>query len=234
MGYEIVKIDEKTFRVEDNNTVRFFLLIGDREALLIDSGMEISNAKEIAKNLTSLPLKLLNTHADRDHLGSVNEFDTFYMHPLEEENFINNNTSCREYIKVEHGDIIDLGNRPLEIILISGHTPGSVAILDINNRVLFSGDSVQAGTIFMFGKQRNIDDYLNSLKKLTAYKDRFDTIYPSHGLFPVDPELIDKLYYAVIDILNGKYEPTKENVFGNTVNLFDVGIAKFLMEIENQ
>ena len=29
-------------------------------------------------------------------------------------------------------------------------TPGSIAILDINNRVLIAGDSVQDGNIFMF------------------------------------------------------------------------------------
>ena len=41
--------------------------------------MEVNNAKEIAEGLTDLPAKLLITHADRDHTGSNNEFDTFYM-----------------------------------------------------------------------------------------------------------------------------------------------------------
>ena len=43
-------------------------------------------------------------------------------------------------IPVKEGDIIDLGARPLEIIDNPGHTPGSIAILDINNRVLIGGD----------------------------------------------------------------------------------------------
>ena len=38
MSYEIIKINETTYRIEDNN-VRFFLLIGTKQALLIDSGL---------------------------------------------------------------------------------------------------------------------------------------------------------------------------------------------------
>ena len=41
--------------------------------------MEVHNAKEIAEGLTDLPVKLLITHADRDHTGSNGEFDTFYL-----------------------------------------------------------------------------------------------------------------------------------------------------------
>ena len=50
------------------------------------------------------------------------------------------------------GDIIDLGDRPLKIIDIPGHTPGSIAILDVKNRVLISGDSVDgnAATLYQF------------------------------------------------------------------------------------
>ena len=39
MAYEIIKIDENTWRIEDNKHVRFFLLTGTKEALLIDSGL---------------------------------------------------------------------------------------------------------------------------------------------------------------------------------------------------
>ena len=42
------KINETTYVCDDGH-VRFFLLIGDDEALLIDSGMETVNAKELAR-----------------------------------------------------------------------------------------------------------------------------------------------------------------------------------------
>ena len=45
MAYEIIKINDNTWRIEDNQHVRFFLLAGTNEALLIDSGMDVHNAK---------------------------------------------------------------------------------------------------------------------------------------------------------------------------------------------
>ena len=45
------KIDSSTYQYDEGG-VRFFLLIGKKEALLIDSGMQTHNAKELAKELT--------------------------------------------------------------------------------------------------------------------------------------------------------------------------------------
>ena len=54
-----------TWRIDDGG-VRFFLLCGSERALLVDSGMTVKYALEIAEGLTSLPISLLNTHADRN------------------------------------------------------------------------------------------------------------------------------------------------------------------------
>lgn len=118
MGYEIIQVDENTWRIEDGGQVRFFLLTGTKEALLIDSGMTIKNAKELAE----------------------------------------------------------------------------------------------------------------SLKKLARFRDRFDTIYPSHGFFPVRPELSDALYDAAVDMRNGIYEPPMVENHGTKMNCYDVGTAKFLWD----
>ncbi len=230
MAYEVIKINDNTWRIEDNHHVRFFLLEGTKEALLIDSGMEVNNAKEIAQELTSLPVKLLVTHADRDHVGSNHEFDTFYMHPSEASNYYNTQKQKGDFTPINEGDVLDLGDRPLEIIALPGHTPGSIAVLDINSRVLISGDPIQDESIFMFGVQREIHSYMKSLKKLDEYRSRFDTIYPSHGTFPVYPELIDKLYDGAERIMRGEIQAKKADMFGTTVDSFDVGAATFLMD----
>lgn len=143
---EIIKMAEDTWRIEEEG-VRFFLLAGQERALLIDSGMETHDAKEIAQELVRLPVGLLNTHADRDHVGSNGEFETFYMHPAEASNYYNTQKKTGAFTPIEDGDVIDLGGRKLEIVAIPGHTPGSVAVLDIGNRVLYSGDTVQDGSI---------------------------------------------------------------------------------------
>ena len=224
---EIIKINDSTWRIEEEG-VRFFLLAGEKKALLIDSGMQVHNAKEIAEGLVALPIELLNTHADMDHVGSNDEFDSFYMNPAEASNYYNTNKKTGTIIPVSDGDIIDLGGREIEIITLPGHTPGSIAALDKNNRVLISGDPIQDGDIFMFGVQREMHAYLLSLEKLEKYRDRFDTIYPSHGTFPVGTELIDALHEGAVRVLNGEVEGCEAEVFGTKIIKYDVGAATFL------
>ena len=193
MAIELKCISKNTWSFEEPG-VRFFLLAGTERALLIDSGMQTRNAKELAGELTFLPLSLLNTHADPDHIGSNGEFDSFYMHPAEGSNYYNSQKRTGTMLPVWDGDVIDLGDRPLRIITLPGHTPGSIAVLDEKNRWIFTGDPVQDGRIFMFGIQRELHAYRNSLLKLQKYADAFDEIYPLPRDLPC--EIAD--YYGAV------------------------------------
>ena len=225
---EIIRMDADTWRIEDTG-VRFFVLEGTEKALMIDSGMNTPEARQLAESVTKKPLELLNTHADRDHISGNDAFDSFYMSPAEEENFRANNPNGT--IKpVGDGDVIDLGNRPLEIIEIPGHTPGSIAILDVNRRVLISGDSVQDGNIFMFGKFRNMETYIPSMKKLLDYTGRFDSVYPSHGSIPVSPSLISELIRCAEAVRAGSAEGKPVEFFGHRAVLYKFDCAGFLCD----
>jgi hydroxyacylglutathione hydrolase len=226
---DIIQINNSAWRIEDNG-VRFFLLAGTEKALLIDSGRNTPNAKEIAESITKLPIALLNTHADPDHISGNSGFDTFYMHPDEEDLYRAHDWSGI-ILPVKNNDIIDLGNRPLKIISIPGHTPGSIAILDINSRVLIAGDSVQDGHIFMFKEHRNMSLYVESLNKLSQYVGEFDTIYPSHGSFPVYPELIARLIEGAEQIIDGTVEGEVVDRFGTPVMLYTFPYAGFFCDI---
>lgn len=227
MDYQVIQIDSHTWRIEEPG-VRFFLLEGTEKALLIDSGMQVRNAREIAEGLTVLPVSLLVTHGDRDHVGSNEEFPVFYMHPAEASNYYNTQGKTGEFIPVRDGEILDLGGRPLEIIALPGHTPGSIAILDRNARILIGGDPVQDGQIFMFGVQREMHAYIHSLARLEGYKDAFDWVYPSHGSFPVSPDLIPALREAAGKVLRGEVQGTESEIHGRKIMRYDVGIAAFL------
>lgn len=226
---DVIKMSENSWRIEDEG-VRFFLLAGSDKALLIDSGMKIHNAREIAQQLVSLPIELLNTHGDMDHVGSNSEFEKFYMNPAEASNYYRTQKKTGDFIPVEHGDILDLGSWKLEIIHIPGHTPGSIAVLDIDNRTLYGGDTVQDGVIFMFGVQREFHAYMHSLKKLEKYSGRFDKIYPSHGSIPVQPDLITKLYEGAGRVLEESVPGEDVNFHGISLKQYDVGCAKFLCD----
>ena len=229
MDYEVIKINENSWRIEDTG-VRFFLLIGTERALLIDSGMRVANARNIAEELTDLPVSLVNTHADRDHICSNEQFEEFYMHPAEEPIY-RKSGKAGKIIPVKEGDVIDLGERELRVIALPGHTPGSIALLDVNYRVLISGDPVQEhGRIFMFGDHRNMGDYIRSLEHLETFRDQFDEIWPSHADIPVSPDVIMKLHDGAQDILDGKLEGRAIDMFGKSIVEYDLGFCTFLCD----
>ena len=229
MGYEVIKVNENTWRVEDGG-VRFFLLAGTEKALLIDSGMNVHNARDIAAELTALPVCLLNTHADMDHIGSNEQFDSFYMHPAEEASYRRSGKSGT-IMPVREGDVIDLGGRALRIVELPGHTPGSIAVLDEANRVLISGDPIQQhGRIFMFGAHRNMDDYIRSLEHLEAFKPQFDEIWPSHADIPIPTDTIGKLREGARAILAGTVQGKQAELRGNTFMVYDLGFCAMLCD----
>ena len=229
---DIVKIDQNTWRVEDG-PVRFYLFCGNDRAALIDTGMNVPNARKIAESITPLPLTLINTHGDPDHISGNGAFGEVLMSSAEEENYRVHGGSGK-VVPVKEGDVIDLGNRPLKVIDIPGHTPGSIALLDLNNRILVSGDSVQDGNIFMFGEGRDLRIYRESLEHLGEFDGLYDKIYPMHGSFPVYPDLIAKLKSGVSDIIDGKASSLPVSVLGQTVSLFKFEFAGFLCDPQEQ
>lgn len=228
--YQVIPVDKNTWMIQEK-TVRFFLLTGNERALLIDSGCEVHHAKKIVQSLTKLPCVLVNTHTDGDHTGSNDEFDLVYMNPAEFMYYrkIQHNTKI-EVRPLWDGDVIELGNRPIQVITMPGHTPGSTAFLDVKNRYLFSGDPIQDGIIYMFGEQRDIAAYEASLKRIDEMRERFDWIFPCHASERVSPQIIPKLIDGVEKMRMGKIIP-KEAVYLETkVKEYDIGPAIILYD----
>lgn len=225
---ETIMIKEDTWRFEDEG-VRFFLLCGLERAALVDSGMNTPDARKLAEGLTDLPVILINTHADRDHISGNAAFDEIYMSSEEEDNYRHNN-GTGTIIPVQEGDVIELGGRALRIIDIPGHTPGSIAILDEKYRVLIAGDSIQDGKIFMFGPYRDLDRYIDSLTHLLEYDGQFDEIYAMHGTIPVKPDLTGKLIEGARQIRSGEAAGSVVEIFGTKVLHYGFPYAGFLME----
>lgn len=233
MHNEIVQLNETTWRIEDG-FVRFFLLTGSERALLIDTGATSPDAKHLAETLTGLPLMLLNTHADGDHISGNAAFSEFYMHPDDYGNLrVAEKTPHSRLLPLHDGDVIDLGGRPLEIIAIPGHTYGSVAVLDGNNRLLFPGDSVQDGHIYMFGPHRSIGQYPVSLQKLIDLESRFDHILPCHGT-PVLPACqVRTVLAAWRQVVSGSDRWRPDELNGIQIRTYDLDGCGFFCSGDN-
>jgi Metallo-beta-lactamase superfamily len=55
-----------------------YLIVGEKRALLFDTGMGISDLKKVIAQLTKLPIILLNSHTHNDHVGDNWEFSRIY------------------------------------------------------------------------------------------------------------------------------------------------------------
>lgn len=202
-----VKIDEKTYRIEDNG-VRCFLFIGEKKALLVDTGFgNAGSLRQVVQELTKLPVYLVNTHADDDHTGKNSEFECTHIHPAEMPFYYSNPKNTVKAEAIWEGDVIDIGGREFEVVLLPGHTPGSIGLLNRRERFIVTGDSVSTTPVFIFSEVRSIYAHMESMKKLISMKDAFDTIYAAHGDFPVAPEQAERLLAAGEKLTAGELEP---------------------------
>lgn len=105
---------------------------------------------------------------------------------------------------LEDGMILDLGNRPIEVIHTPGHSPDSICLLDKKNRILFCGDIYYSGPLYAFEKDVNIKDYMSSLEKLIKRIDEYEYMCPSHNEPWVKSTILPLVLDAFKEIMRGK------------------------------
>lgn len=227
---QIIQINPTTWRIEDD-FVRFFLLVGEENAAMIDSGVNSPDALQLVKTITDKPVILLNTHGDGDHTSATGAFSKIHMHELD----FRGCKVCSRYpntslVELNDNDIVDLGNRPLKVIHIPGHTRGSLAFLDVNQRVLIAGDSVQKGHIFMFGDKRDPSLYEASLDKLIDMNDEYDEIYASHDEFCLPKDYVSKVKEAWRQVRSDEVSFEMIDLFGNKIKSYTTRTCGFYLD----
>ena len=162
-------------------------------------------------------------------MGSNGEVEEILISPAELVNYPAPLPSGK-VVPVYDGDVIDLGGRPLQAIALPGHTPGSTALLDKNSGMLFSGDPIQDGRIFMFGPMRNLAAYIVSLKRLDAFASQIREIWPCHGTCPVPPSIVGELIHGAEQVERGEIAGRAVEFHGLKAVLYDIGAAGFLCD----
>ena len=70
-------------RAIDQDFVRCFLIEGTERAVLLDTCDADADLPGLVGSLTDLPVIVVHTHADSDHIGASDRFAETYMHPSE-------------------------------------------------------------------------------------------------------------------------------------------------------
>ena len=230
MAYNTVKVQED-FYVIAQRGVKCFLFVGTDYALLVDTGFGGDLMAEVRK-ITDKPIKLVLTHSDGDHVAADSQFPEKYMHPSEFYTYIKKNKRPSVCLPIWEGDIIDLGNFRFEVILIPGHTPGSIALLEREKRFILGGDTMQDNAIYMFGEGRDLAAFRCSMAKLMAIQDDFDVIYPSHGNMTAPKSVLKEHYDLAGEILDGIWpepQPAPAHM-PESVKLWQKGEARLYLE----
>ncbi len=161
------KISPQIFAfISESNGSNCFLLKGKKHLALIDSSTP-DNRLAIIEWLSSLDLKptgitlILHTHCHADHFGNDKEFPNakIAMHPNDASaiNRQDNDVTCAHlFLGVHFPKVsesfsakksIDLGGIKLRVLETPGHTSGGVCFFLEKEKILFSGDTLFAGSI---------------------------------------------------------------------------------------
>jgi glyoxylase-like metal-dependent hydrolase (beta-lactamase superfamily II) len=101
------------------------------------------------------------------------------------------------------GDVIDLGNRELEVMHTPGHSDDSVMFLDRKNGILFTGDTYYPAPLYAHTGTSNLKTYAATMAKVAELAPAIKYIYPSHNEPIVSPEVLPKVAAALQTVLAG-------------------------------
>lgn len=191
-----------TFNLFQEHTM--ILRQSGKDCVIVDPGFYSPEENEeffsTLKNEALNPVAILLTHGHLDHISGVRDIIDYagsdipvYMGgadqvELEYDLTLSVKLGLRQpridfkHIDAKDGDTLSLAGMTFKVITTPGHSPGSVCYLEENEKVMFTGDTLFAGTIgrtdFRFS---NYDDEIRSIMEKLIWLDGDITIYPGHG-----------------------------------------------------
>lgn len=223
--FTVEKIDKTTFAISEYKhyeEAHSYLLLGKDKALLIDTGLGISNIKKVVDEITQLPILVVTTHVHWDHIGGHKYFNDIAVHALEKDWLLNfpiplavvkNNLMKLPFespksfdfdkyeiyrgtptLVLNDNDVIDIGNRKIRVIHTPGHSPGHICFYDLEKNYLFTGDLVYEGKLDAYYPTTDPIAFKNSIDKIRNLK--ISKILPGHHKLNISNNLINEIWNA--------------------------------------
>ena len=221
--FTVEAIDAQTFAISEYKhweETHCYLLCGRERAVLIDTGLGVSNIKRIVDGLTELPVTVITTHAHWDHIGGHRYFDTIAVHEAEKDWLsvrfpIPLQVVRRNLTKLpcdfpadfdldayrvfqgmpqkilRDGDWLELGGRGLRVIHTPGHSPGHCCFYEPGRNYLFSGDLIYQGCLYAFYPTTDPQLFYRSVKRVRGYE--IAKILPGHHQLHIPLSLLDEI-----------------------------------------
>lgn len=205
-----------------------YLIEGRDKSILIDAGTNIKDLDKIVSSITNKPVILVATHVHPDHTGpSINCFPEVYINPADMDLMQVYMSKYQGVVKhLKDKEIIDLGNRQLEVVYTPGHTKGSTTFIDKNAGYGFSGDSFGTGLLLL---GVDFSTFIASCEKICSIMEgnKIKYLYPGH-YNESNMETLSKIknmlalsQHVLSGSIKGKVNP--DNTFGLNLAVDGIG-----------
>ncbi len=192
----------KTFYFNELRECCYVVSDESSECVIIDPGCNSDSEKNrLVKYVNERklkPVKILLTHGHFDHvMGNAFVVKQWDLKTYVSDDDIEQLKRAKEYcamygfdieeppldtINIKDGDKIKFGNTELEVIATPGHTQGGVCFHSATDKVLFSGDTLFAGSIGRTDHPSgNYERLMSSLEKLVSVIPPETRVLPGHG-----------------------------------------------------
>jgi glyoxylase-like metal-dependent hydrolase (beta-lactamase superfamily II) len=235
--FEVYRIRPGVFAIYEPKQfeeVISYLILGEKRAVLFDTGLGIGKISAVVARLTPLPITVINSHTHFDHVGGNAEFKEIWNRDLPytrgnmrgESSVYSRDALAPERLcgklppgVTEHSykirpwtssqslrdcEHVDLGGRDLEVIFTPGHTPDSLSLFDRKNGLLFTGDTFYPGPIYLFVPETDFAAYTGSVERLAALEPHVNLLLPAHNVPVAAPSYLKKLAIAVEQVNSGQ------------------------------
>lgn len=171
-----------------------YLVIGESKALLFDLALEERELCAYAQNLANKDMIIVLSHAHIDHIYNIENVTNVYLHPYDESLLLKGSIfqppldKAPEITYLNDGDVIDLGNRKIDVIHIPGHTDGSILLFDRKTGILLSGDTVTRRLLYGMHSFIPTERFCDDLKRLEHLK--ITKIFSAHDRCPLPKDHI--------------------------------------------
>lgn len=218
--FTIEQIDRDTFSISEYKhweETHCYLLCGEKYAILIDTGLGVSNIRKIVDSLTKLPVMTVTTHVHWDHIGGHKYFDNIAVHEAEKDwlsvrfpiplQVVKNNLTrlpCdfpRDFDinayqifqgipqRILHdGDFLNLGGREIQVVHTPGHSPGHCCFYEPERNYLYSGDLIYKGSLDAFYPTTDPKLFYQSIRRIRKYN--IKKVLPGHHQLDIPVSLI--------------------------------------------
>ena len=210
------------YLLDEGHLATGYIVEGDDKVCVIDTMNGFTDIQEFIRRFTDKPIVVVNTHGHPDHIFGNVYFNEAYLHPNDRElaesfirlpDFVE---ACHKYnLKmppfrpIREGDMIDLGGKTLEIYELPGHTEGGIVVLLKEERILFTGDSINHHLWMQLDGCSSMADYVKALDRIMFLEDKTDFILHGHARDFDDISLMRCLRQGAVEICEGKTSDDK-------------------------